>query len=410
MRRRVGLFGVAAVFCGCNALLGIESGELVPLSAEEAGAEAGVLEGGGADARLDTGPDVVALDSGAGDAAADADVDAPGVEPDAAIDAASDADASCGDVQTDPKNCGSCGHDCLGGACQAGACRPFVMASETIDDVLEAIAVSPTHVFYTDFTTGKLRRVPRTGPSTVETVYATSAGTSLGLDVAWRDGFVYFADTSTVTGRILRCPDTGCVGAPEVMLGSLDAPFSVALTTDGFVTSESTDPGRVIRCHALPCEASPEIVAASEARPQRVAVNGNAVAWTRITNAEGVRLRIGTDPITTPVGSFGVFSVALTSTEVIYGLASTAVRAIPLAGGASRDLAPATFVERLAVAGGTVFFSDNGGVVKSVAISPPASPVKTVASGQSTPKSLAADDAAVFWINQGNSTVAGIAR
>ncbi len=31
------------------------------------------------------------------------------------------------DLQTDGKNCGRCGHDCLGGACEAGACQPVVL-------------------------------------------------------------------------------------------------------------------------------------------------------------------------------------------------------------------------------------------------------------------------------------------
>lgn len=35
-----------------------------------------------------------------------------------------DASETCvADLQTDPKHCGRCGHDCLGGACQAGVCK-----------------------------------------------------------------------------------------------------------------------------------------------------------------------------------------------------------------------------------------------------------------------------------------------
>jgi hypothetical protein len=33
------------------------------------------------------------------------------------------------DLSKDPRNCGSCGHDCLAGACTNGACEPFVLAS-----------------------------------------------------------------------------------------------------------------------------------------------------------------------------------------------------------------------------------------------------------------------------------------
>ena len=36
--------------------------------------------------------------------------------------------SSCVDVQSDPKNCGVCGHDCLGGQCLAGVCQPVQLA------------------------------------------------------------------------------------------------------------------------------------------------------------------------------------------------------------------------------------------------------------------------------------------
>ncbi len=36
---------------------------------------------------------------------------------------------SCIDLGADPKNCGACGHDCLGGACTAGACQPTTLVS-----------------------------------------------------------------------------------------------------------------------------------------------------------------------------------------------------------------------------------------------------------------------------------------
>jgi hypothetical protein len=32
---------------------------------------------------------------------------------------------ACGDTTSDPKNCGTCGHVCLAGTCQAGQCPPF---------------------------------------------------------------------------------------------------------------------------------------------------------------------------------------------------------------------------------------------------------------------------------------------
>jgi hypothetical protein len=42
---------------------------------------------------------------------------------------------TCVDVLSDPKNCGTCGHDCLYGACRGATCQPWTVATD----------VSPTH-------------------------------------------------------------------------------------------------------------------------------------------------------------------------------------------------------------------------------------------------------------------------
>jgi hypothetical protein len=38
------------------------------------------------------------------------------------------ASGACVDLMSDGKNCGSCGHDCLGGPCNAGQCQPVMIA------------------------------------------------------------------------------------------------------------------------------------------------------------------------------------------------------------------------------------------------------------------------------------------
>jgi hypothetical protein len=38
-------------------------------------------------------------------------------------------DGSCTDTNTDPNNCGACGHNCLGGACVAGQCQPVILSA-----------------------------------------------------------------------------------------------------------------------------------------------------------------------------------------------------------------------------------------------------------------------------------------
>ena len=60
-------------------------------------------------------------------------------------DAGPDANACGADLQTDPKNCGRCGHDCLGGACGAGKCQAIELAA--VSAPLAHALVSGSYVY-----------------------------------------------------------------------------------------------------------------------------------------------------------------------------------------------------------------------------------------------------------------------
>jgi hypothetical protein len=42
-----------------------------------------------------------------------------------------DCNSTCANLDSDPKNCGACGHDCLGGPCVGGFCKPYKLADVT---------------------------------------------------------------------------------------------------------------------------------------------------------------------------------------------------------------------------------------------------------------------------------------
>jgi len=44
---------------------------------------------------------------------------------------ATDCGTACADLSSDAKNCGTCGHDCLGGTCSSGICQPVMLATVT---------------------------------------------------------------------------------------------------------------------------------------------------------------------------------------------------------------------------------------------------------------------------------------
>ncbi|HEY4103298.1 MAG TPA: hypothetical protein VGM44_05375, partial [Polyangiaceae bacterium] len=52
----------------------------------------------------------------------------------------------CFDFKSDPKNCGSCGHDCLGGDCNLGSCQPVQVV--TGEKYVYSLATNGTYLFW----------------------------------------------------------------------------------------------------------------------------------------------------------------------------------------------------------------------------------------------------------------------
>ncbi len=105
-------------------------------------------------------------------------------------------------VSSDPKNCGACGHDCLGGACEAGACQPFLIGE--LDASASSIAVNASGVYWV---------VP--------------SGSA-----------------------VLECPPGGCAGKPVVLAGALtntvalvDVRGTLAVLDDGDLRAVTTPAG-----------------------------------------------------------------------------------------------------------------------------------------------------------------------
>jgi hypothetical protein len=54
---------------------------------------------------------------------------------------------TCADLASDGANCDTCGHDCLGGACDAGICQPDVLLSG--QELVHFLAVDATNLYFT---------------------------------------------------------------------------------------------------------------------------------------------------------------------------------------------------------------------------------------------------------------------
>jgi hypothetical protein len=133
----------------------------------------------------------------------------------------------------DPHNCGTCGHDCLGGACDAGVCVPLpagVLASGLIAPV--SVAVDATYVYWLS-----------------EGTYTPALAPSANLG----------------TVQLMKCAKTGCNNTPTVLAtGFADAPFSrdrlEGIVSDGKNVYWAAI-GYIFACSVNGCGSQPTLIA-----------------------------------------------------------------------------------------------------------------------------------------------------
>ena len=141
--------------------------------------------------------------------------DAAGVDsgpvPDVATSDGNTEAATCGpeiDLTRDPRNCGRCGHDCLGGSCVDSRCQPTLFQSENDQPV--GLATDGSDLFWTTFN-GHVRATCLDGRGAVREVAKIGAqGGYLDLDAT----FVYAATYGD--NRIVRVPKAG--GSVETIM------------------------------------------------------------------------------------------------------------------------------------------------------------------------------------------------
>lgn len=109
--------------------------------------------------------------------------DVPGDMPPVS-DATVDLSPACLDPQSDPHNCGFCGHDCLGGQCQAGRCQPAIVAGN-LDATAYVESVDGQYVYFstcsTDFTSCRVWKIEKSALDGEPTLLTTGSYYAVGV-------------------------------------------------------------------------------------------------------------------------------------------------------------------------------------------------------------------------------------
>jgi hypothetical protein len=158
---------------------------------------------------------------------------------------------ACVDVQTDPDNCGRCGHSCVAGACSLGQCQSWVVANTSASHagLLVARAGTVGHVdlatdgasvVWVDAYQGVLQVSATTGPSaTTKNLAPLQYSTTVSAaNLAIASGIVVWTVADANNGVSLWKATMGTANSGELVasLGSGsagDAPSGLALDATG---------------------------------------------------------------------------------------------------------------------------------------------------------------------------------
>ncbi|HQP38626.1 MAG TPA: hypothetical protein PLI95_25750, partial [Polyangiaceae bacterium] len=242
------------------------------------------------------------------------------------------AGSGCGDLMSDPANCGWCGHSCLGAACVDGRCALAVIASEVTPI---GLALQNSKVFFTDDGVSAVRAVPKDGsgtpvviaPDQVQPGYIAIDGDAIywtllsdgsvmklasggagpvkvgdnfpkPVGIAAYGGQLWVTDATT--GYLWKLPTNGGVGT---VFATLDANgFAEGIARDGqtaWVAMNATD--AVVTVDASGKLVTPFVQ--GQGNPAGVAIDDGAVYWANQNSGELRRKRKnGGEVVTLAIG------------------------------------------------------------------------------------------------------------
>lgn len=362
---------------------------------------------------------------------ADASVDGRVVEDGAVgpLDASVDAEVTCvADLATDPKNCGRCGHDCLGAACSAGTCATTAIVTRA-GTAPHGVAVAGDLVYWTNFQGYSAQYngvwyVSKTTPAATPTRIHTEDISNPNRIVT--DGTnVFWTDWNNDPAYVLRCPVGAQCGSSWRLATSESYPDGVAFdATHAYWARNGSD--QIVSCTISGC-GSPTVVATNETKPSGVAARaagGDTQLFWTLRGASGAIRTCTLSGTTTctgqdfAAGQDDPVEIVVHGTDVYWTAAGSGdVRRCAAAGcgGAPVTVASAqTGLAGLAVDASGVYWvaGSNGttGVVRTCPLAGCAGAPVEIAKDLNAPWGIALDATHVYVTTGGDSAVRRVAK
>ena len=322
----------------------------------------------------------------------------------------------CGgaDLTSDPKNCGTCGHDCDGGACKSGVCQGVVLVSgQRIARSLVQDATSLYWIVSPSSTDSGIMKVAKSG-GTPEWLVPVQSQFLWGMAVA--NGELYYAASEAKPdGAIMKVPVSG--GTPVAVVTGRDYPASVAVDSTAVYWSEGM-PGWALATAPL-AGGSAVLLAQSEGGDYRnaraIAVDSSGLFWTvsksdpSVKEAAVMKSGLQAGPATSLVsGLLEPWGILLNASVVYWtDVSDNTVSKVPSSGGDVVVLATGENATDLAIQGDSIYWG-NSSAIRKMPVSG-GTPVSIVA-GQTNPGWVNVDDASVYWIDNPTPETGKIVR
>ncbi len=308
---------VATALRGCDLVLGLQRAELYRV---DGGGGGGTSDGAA------TGTGAASTASHASSASS-----AQAAASSGASSSSAGTGGGCGgaDLLDDPKNCGACGHDCLGAACVGAACQPVTLAINQA--VAIDIALDATNVYWAG----------KTGSKT-HTYYVSTVGKEGGVAVQLFSNTLGIGNITvgatavftTANGQLLQIPKGGGSSSP---IGTLAGSYA-AIASDGTNVYVGDSGSGEIEKIALASQMATKLAASPHPAP--VTFDATNVYWMdgqtggimKVPILGGMAVTLATSP---PSANMAVGATNVYWTEFSNGT----VMAVPITGGSAMQLA-----------------------------------------------------------------------